>query len=82
MVQIHQFEKDKTYVYREAVGTDQEEGLQPTKPWSVFVPSTAHNIDIVNEPVNTKARPLQIGTMEIENDFILKNNNNNEDNRK
>ncbi len=82
MVQIHQFEESKTYVYREAIGIPQEEGLQPTKPWSVFVPSTTHNINIVNDPVNTKATRLQIGTMEIENDFILKNNNNNEDNTK
>ncbi|GAA3625766.1 hypothetical protein [Flavivirga jejuensis] len=82
MVQIHQFEKDKTYDYRETMGMDEEAGLQPTKPWSVFVPSMAHNIEVVNELINTKATHLQIGTMEIENDFILKTKNDNENNRK
>ena len=81
MVQIHQFEKDNSYAYKETSANDTEGGLQPTKPWSVFVPSTEHAIDIVNKPLHNKTIPLQIGTMEIENDFILKKQHHNEDNR-
>lgn len=71
MVQLHQSEEDNTYVIRETSGVE-EEGLKPTKPWSVFVPSDAHKITIINTPVNDITVPLSIGTMEIENDFILK----------
>ncbi len=74
LTQIHEFETGEGFVFRETTGTVNEIGLQPTKPWSVFVPSTQHAIDVVTTAAHLAITPLSIGNMEIENDFILRKN--------
>ncbi|MEM6685057.1 MAG: hypothetical protein AAF617_04605 [Bacteroidota bacterium] len=69
MVQLHESD-DGTFIFRETANYTKE-GLKPSKPWSVFVPSTAHNINIVNTSVEDTTVSLHIGTMTIEDDFII-----------
>jgi hypothetical protein len=70
LVQFHKSAEDGTYTF---IDTAKTEALRPTKPWSVFVPSEAHHIRIIRESEDDIPSPLHIGTMTIQNDFILKN---------
>lgn len=61
-------QSNSSYMYRDtAVGTE----ISPTQPWSVFVPAPSHNISLISEHIPRPATPLNIGVMQIEDDFIL-----------
>ncbi|MEM9982624.1 MAG: hypothetical protein AAF734_09015 [Bacteroidota bacterium] len=71
MIQIAQDLRGKYVLLDTAREGDEKMFLQATKPWSVLIPSTEHQIHIIGERSDIKSSQAGIDDLELGTDFII-----------